>query len=146
MVIRPAGLLVRQGRLLTTSYRYGAVTRHTLPGGNLEPGELLSDCLQREFREELGLTITVAELLWVAQTHAGGRDVLHLLFRSEADQDREPVLNVAATRASGVAWLAAAELATVSLYPDLRGPLQCLLTTSSEPSPCYLGQIDQDWI
>ncbi len=35
------------------------------PGGGLEWGEGLEDCLIREFREELGLNITVKKLFYV---------------------------------------------------------------------------------
>ncbi|AKG22807.1 8-oxo-dGTP diphosphatase MutT [Calothrix sp. 336/3] len=33
------------------------------PGGKLEPGETMSDCIQREIREELGIEIAVGEHL-----------------------------------------------------------------------------------
>lgn len=36
-----------------------------LPGGSLEPGETLGDCLVREMEEETGLDVEVGELLYL---------------------------------------------------------------------------------
>jgi 8-oxo-dGTP diphosphatase len=54
-----AGLL-RQGQQLLLIHQQGPYDRApywSLPGGKVEPGELLSDALVREVREETGLTV-----------------------------------------------------------------------------------------
>ncbi|MBF0160363.1 MAG: NUDIX domain-containing protein [Magnetococcales bacterium] len=149
MIIRPAGLLVRQGQILMMSYRYGTVTRYTLPGGRLEIGESLTSCLQREFQEELGLTVVVGELLWLAQTSANDREVLHPLFHVEdpcPDRPLQPTLNPESTRADGLAWLSAQQVASASLYPAVYDQLQQHLSLDGPCSPVYLGYIRQDWL
>lgn len=40
-----------------------------LPGGSLEEGENSTQCLQREFKEETGLTITVGPFLGCLECH-----------------------------------------------------------------------------
>lgn len=42
------------------------------PGGALDPGETIEDCILRETMEEVGLSLTEADLIWRQQY---GRDV-----------------------------------------------------------------------
>jgi 8-oxo-dGTP diphosphatase len=64
-VVAAAILLDSQGRVLLVGndwQGYGNV-RYTLPGGVVEPGETTTKALQREVKEETGLTITRIEHL-----------------------------------------------------------------------------------
>lgn len=58
-----AKALVRSGDqvLLVRERREDGSTFWTLPGGGVEPGEALRDCLQREFLEELGCRVGVGQ-------------------------------------------------------------------------------------
>jgi mutator protein MutT len=60
-IVVAAGLLFHQGRLLITQRReedhLGGLWE--FPGGKLETGETLEDCLRRELQEELGVAIQV---------------------------------------------------------------------------------------
>lgn len=65
-LISVKGIAVRDGRV--------ALARNTreewdLPGGKLEYGETLSDCLVREFREELGIPVTWGSVVDAVQHH-----------------------------------------------------------------------------
>lgn len=55
------GLLLSGTRVLV-AYCIGS-TNTFLPGGHIEPGEKAEDTLKREFKEELGITITVKKYL-----------------------------------------------------------------------------------
>ncbi len=50
------------------------------PGGKVEPGESLEDCLRRELREELGIEAAVGERLWQTQHQYPGREPFVLTF------------------------------------------------------------------
>jgi A/G-specific adenine glycosylase len=79
------------------------------PGGKLEPGEQLEDGLQREIREELGVTIAVENPFGVyrhAFTHF--KITLHAFFCSLIDGEPQPFA------ASELHWAAPGEL---SLFP-----------------------------
>lgn len=143
MIVRPCGVLARGGELLVMRYRYGGRERLNLPGGKPEGKEGLIPCLVREFAEELGLEVVVGPLLWVAETVAGGRHVLHLVF--QVTGEGEPRLNPAHTTALGVAWLAPAGLGAASLYPALGTELSRWLATGGEGQGRFLGEVEQPW-
>lgn len=143
VVVRPAGLWMREGRLLTMRYTYERMTRFNLPGGKPDPGETLPRCLEREFAEELGVSVRVGGLVRVVETHAGGRDVVHLLF-ALTGMEGEPVLNPAQTRAEAVVWLTPEEVGRMALYPA-DGAWLGRWMAGAPASDGYGGWVAQDW-
>jgi mutator protein MutT len=76
-----AALVFRAGKLLITQ-RYAEAHLGGLwefPGGKREPGESFEDCLTRELREELGIEVTVGELV-ESLTHAYPEKTVYLMF------------------------------------------------------------------
>ncbi|MBK9191902.1 MAG: NUDIX hydrolase [Crocinitomicaceae bacterium] len=63
--LRVYGLLISDDRILITHEHRKGIDMTKFPGGGLEKGEGLKDCLIREFREELGIGIEVGELFYV---------------------------------------------------------------------------------
>jgi len=57
--IRAYGLCINNGKVLSLFEMYAGEKLIKFPGGGLEFGESLIDCLHREFREELNLEIEV---------------------------------------------------------------------------------------
>jgi mutator protein MutT len=45
------------------------------PGGTVEEGETLQDCLKREISEELGMDVEVGEEIKVVRTSRGGKEL-----------------------------------------------------------------------
>ena len=63
--LRVNGLLVEENAILLAQIK-SPVTGQLIwmpPGGGLEFGEKITDCLQREFKEETGLNITMGTLI-----------------------------------------------------------------------------------
>src|SRR6266403_4621480 len=76
-----AGLIFREGKILIT--RRHADTHlgglWEFPGGKREPNETFEECLARELREELGIEVTVGELVETL-THEYPEKTVHLRF------------------------------------------------------------------
>lgn len=76
-----AGLVFRDGKLLITK-RYDDAHLGGLwefPGGKREPEETFDQCVGRELREELGIEVTVGELV-ESVTHEYPGKTVHLKF------------------------------------------------------------------
>lgn len=63
--LRVYGILFNRQSVLITDEHQGGFQMTKFPGGGLEKGEGLHDCLIREFQEELGIDITVKSLFYV---------------------------------------------------------------------------------
>ena len=50
------------------------------PGGKVEPGESLSECLRRELQEELGIIAQIGSALATSQHQYAGRDAVEITF------------------------------------------------------------------
>ena len=63
---RVAGICVHEGRVLLQTTT-GEDRSFAFPGGHVAFGESNADTLIREFREEIGASVRVGELKWVAE-------------------------------------------------------------------------------
>src|SRR6266403_1360565 len=86
-----AGLIFREGKILIT--RRHADTHlgglWEFPGGKREPNETFEDCLIRELREELGIEVTVGELI-ESLTHTYLEKTVYLKFFRCVWRQHEP--------------------------------------------------------
>ncbi len=91
--LRACGVLRIRERVLLLNHRLlnPENTFWNVPGGGLEPGEDVVRGLQREYREETHLEVTVHELLRIHEHIAGKLHAVELYFRVSAS-DPEPVL------------------------------------------------------
>lgn len=65
-IVKVAGVLVEDGKILLVEQKVTASRRWAQPGGRLELGETLEQGLIREMKEETGLDVSVDELLYVS--------------------------------------------------------------------------------
>lgn len=64
-----AGLIEDEDRLVVVLNRWSIGDIWSLPGGQLEDGESLTDAVVREVQEETGLLVAPVELAYVADSH-----------------------------------------------------------------------------
>jgi ADP-ribose pyrophosphatase YjhB (NUDIX family) len=80
--IRAAGILVKDGRILLVRHEKSGKSYWLLPGGGVDFGETVEQALVREFKEEVGLDISVGKLALVQDSIPPDRhrQVLNLYF------------------------------------------------------------------
>ncbi len=93
------------------------------PGGGLEFGESLADCLQREFREETGLQIRVGSLAFVNEMIKPPFHAIEFYISvHEAGGDvrlgTDPELPEDAQLLKDLRWVSAEELRDLNVVPD----------------------------
>src|SRR6185369_4570453 len=63
-LVRCRAIIIHEGKLLVVKHRF--TDKHlALPGGHLDWGESIEECLVREIKEELGVVPKVERLLYV---------------------------------------------------------------------------------
>lgn len=80
--IRATAVLIEDDQILLTEQRVSeSLSRGwSLPGGTLEIGETLEQCVIREMKEETGLDVTAERLLYVCDRILDERHVVHITF------------------------------------------------------------------
>jgi 8-oxo-dGTP pyrophosphatase MutT (NUDIX family) len=74
-----AGLLVHAGHVVLVKHRAHAFW--LLPGGRLDGGESLVDCVIREFREETGLRVCSQGPIFLGDFLSGKKHIVDIIFR-----------------------------------------------------------------
>ena len=71
--------------LVASTYASQDAPLWNLPGGRQEPGELLSETVVREVREETGLSATVIGLAYIAESYDGDMHFTSAVFEIDVD-------------------------------------------------------------
>ncbi|MDD5189890.1 MAG: NUDIX hydrolase [Dehalococcoidales bacterium] len=82
-MIRAASALIEDGRILLLKQEVTPTRHWALPGGRLEMGETLAECIAREMKEETGLDARVKELLYITDRIIQQAHIVHILFLVE---------------------------------------------------------------
>lgn len=80
--VRATAVLIEDGCLLLVRQRIPQLLprQWSLPGGTLETGETLGECVIRETKEETGLDVVVGKLLYVCDRIDDDQHVVHVTF------------------------------------------------------------------
>jgi 8-oxo-dGTP diphosphatase len=124
-----AGAFVRDGLLLLTRRPDGAPLEGAweLPGGKVEEGETPEEALRREWREELGVEVELAEPWVFASGAPNGRHVTLLVYLVRALRREPSPLGVAEIR-----WTTPEEAARLPLLPADRPVVEKLARGRNE--------------
>jgi len=87
-----AAVIRRDGEILLCGRAPGSRYAECMefPGGKLEPGETLSECLKRELREELGAEVYVMDLIHVERILFGEKTLQVNFFRTALRRESPP--------------------------------------------------------
>jgi len=123
-----AGLVFREGKLLITMRHADAHLGGLweFPGGKRELNETFEECLERELLEELGIQVTILELV-ESLTHAYPEKTVHLRFFRCVWKKHEPQ----PLDCSAFKWVSPGELAAHE-FPAADERLLDQLRTNSE--------------
>ena len=133
---------MQDGALLLVAFNDAASGYHyNLPGGGIEPGEGVVAALEREVREETGVTAAVGHLLcaWeyvptVAYAPYGPQAKLTLLFACAITAGTPALPTTPDPHQVGVVWLPLADLPTAPLLPPPTGVLLRMLQDGADAS------------
>jgi 8-oxo-dGTP diphosphatase len=115
-IVVSAGVLIEHGRVLLTQRKAGThlAGAWEFPGGKVKSGEDPKDALARELTEELGIDVTVHEILEVTFHRYPERAVLLLFYRASR---RPSSPDPRALDTAGFRWARSAELDDSSFPP-----------------------------
>jgi 8-oxo-dGTP diphosphatase len=113
-VVVAAGIVEREGKILAARRKKGAhLGGHwEFPGGKLEPDESPEECLVRELREEMGISVLPRRILEVVFHRYPEKSVLLLFYRCDLVEGEPSALDCDEVR-----WVPLPELPALDWAP-----------------------------
>jgi len=143
-------VVVVEGRVLLLRHRDSDGDWYALPGGGQRHGETLHEAVERECREETGITVRPGRLLFVrdyiaANHEFSGKDrgahQIELMFECEPAGAEHATLGRAPDEMqTGVDWVELSELGDLRMYP--KTVARVLAGGVPDGGPVYLGDVN----
>jgi 8-oxo-dGTP diphosphatase len=122
--VRVCGLLIRNGEILLAQI-HSPVTNNliwTPPGGGLQFGEPIEECLKREFKEETNLSVKVGDLFHVNELVRKPHHAIECYFEVKQVGGKEkigkdPELTWDRQLLHDLQWIAIEELSDINFVP-----------------------------
>jgi len=121
-IVVTAAVIERSGRFLMTRRLKGTHLEGAweFPGGKCDPGESLTECLQRELLEELGTNSTIGREIFTVEHAYPERTVRLHFFETTIDDEPQALLG------QEMRWVTRAELRMLELPEADRGLVELL--------------------
>jgi len=117
----------RNGTILLSKYENDRGLWYVMPGGGQRSGETLEECLVREVQEELGVKVTVGNLLYIREIIADrhedtnlpdGFHQVEVFFECSLPIDSEPALGQSPDPEQiGYEWVDVEKLKEILFFP-----------------------------
>lgn len=115
----------------------------TLPGGSLEEGETLVNCISREIFEEIGITFEIDKMLFVRELINSSRHRIEFYFLTKKLDDKNIYQKITpCNEIKEVRFFSIEELKSVNLKPNCLSDLIQEIIDKPNISPRYLGNVD----
>lgn len=100
-----------------------------LPGGRMNLNEEPNDAIMREFREEMGVEISVGEVVFMQQFLQGneGKHAFVVVFKASLTDESKP-FSLANDEVSQVGWFLPEEARQLTLFPEYANALEKYFT------------------
>jgi ADP-ribose pyrophosphatase YjhB (NUDIX family) len=139
--VRVAAIVLRGDEILLVRHEKDGKVYYLLPGGGVDFGESLSDALAREVREETGLEVRPAEVVWLSDSIPPDRHrhIVNIWFLAE---EVGGTLNcVPDHRVISAEFHSLDSLNTLEFYPPLGPELVTLCRNGFLSKAPYLGNL-----
>jgi 8-oxo-dGTP diphosphatase len=143
-------LIIEEGRLLVMTYEDTKGRWCVTPGGGVAKGETLGEGLRREVQEELGITVSPGDIVYVRELlgrsarvkHGGINESTHQLeifFRCKREGELRPGARLD-NYCTGFDWVPVNKLDEHGFFPEaLAGRLASDVASGFKPHSNYLG-------
>ncbi len=140
MKVRVSGVVLKNDLVLLIRHDYGEEQLWHIPGGGVKELETLTQALQREFLEELGVDVEPDELWLICDSiRPDGVRVLHCVFVVKRLVGK-PVIQPQETSGVEYKWIPVTELSSLHLYPHIANQVQQLVDGYPQLLPLgYIG-------
>ncbi len=140
MRIRVSAVFEREREILCMKYVYGGKEVFALPGGGVDKDTPLREAIVAEWRDELGVKLTIGDVIMIGEAPATKRhpQTLHIVFAAREIYGT-PKIRPDSTHSLDIAWVPIERLPKSHLYPDVGKQLHGYLTLASPCSLEFIG-------